>query len=272
MRRRQLAAMLAEQSPVYAGRGSQRSGTPTRVHPRELRDAGLPPEAVPFVLEELETGQNPTPSPRRRERCAGAQRFPPRRPRCSSARSRACGARTTLSRSSGSRRASTEQDGVTALSELASHARAARTAREQALPSPKGARRSRGRGVLAYVSAPSSPRRWKLSGGPTRGSSLLLRRATHARRSRRRAPTLDRAIRPAELALENQDGARLSFSEAFSGRPTALAFFYTRCMNPEKCSLTVTRLARLARRPRARGPRRQRRRHRLRPGFDRPRG
>ncbi len=32
------------------------------------------------------------------------------------------------------------------------------------------------------------------------------------------------------------------------GRPSALAFFYTRCMNPEKCSLTVTRLARLARR------------------------
>jgi protein SCO1/2 len=49
-----------------------------------------------------------------------------------------------------------------------------------------------------------------------------------------------------DLALESQDGAQLSFSAAFSGRPTALAFFYTRCMNPEKCSLTVTRLARLA--------------------------
>jgi protein SCO1/2 len=51
----------------------------------------------------------------------------------------------------------------------------------------------------------------------------------------------------AEIALENQDGVQLSFSEAFSGRPTALAFFYTRCMNPEKCSRTVTRLGRLAR-------------------------
>ncbi len=49
------------------------------------------------------------------------------------------------------------------------------------------------------------------------------------------------------LALENQDGVRLTFAEAFAGRPSALAFFYTRCMNPEKCSLTVTRLARLAR-------------------------
>jgi cytochrome oxidase Cu insertion factor (SCO1/SenC/PrrC family) len=49
------------------------------------------------------------------------------------------------------------------------------------------------------------------------------------------------------LALENQDGARLTFSQAFSGRPTALGFFYTRCMTPEKCSLTVTKLARVAR-------------------------
>jgi protein SCO1/2 len=47
--------------------------------------------------------------------------------------------------------------------------------------------------------------------------------------------------------LEDQDGTRLSFAEAFAGRPTTLAFFYTRCMNPQKCSLTVTRLTRLAR-------------------------
>jgi cytochrome oxidase Cu insertion factor (SCO1/SenC/PrrC family) len=47
--------------------------------------------------------------------------------------------------------------------------------------------------------------------------------------------------------LEDQDGTQLSFSEAFAGRASALAFFYTRCTNPQKCSLTVTRLARLAR-------------------------
>ena len=55
----------------------------------------------------------------------------------------------------------------------------------------------------------------------------------------------------ADLALEDQDAARLTFAAAFSGRPTALAFFYTRCTNPEKCSLTVTRLARLTRRIKA---------------------
>jgi protein SCO1/2 len=51
----------------------------------------------------------------------------------------------------------------------------------------------------------------------------------------------------ADIALESQDGTQLTFAEAFAGRPTALAFFYTRCMNPEKCSLTVTKLARLGR-------------------------
>ena len=55
------------------------------------------------------------------------------------------------------------------------------------------------------------------------------------------------AVRLDELALEDQDGMRLSFAEAFAGRPTALAFFYTRCMNPLKCSATVTGLGRIAR-------------------------
>jgi protein SCO1/2 len=47
------------------------------------------------------------------------------------------------------------------------------------------------------------------------------------------------------LALEDQDGARLRFADLFLGRPAVVAFFYTRCENPLKCSLTVTRLARL---------------------------
>jgi protein SCO1/2 len=48
-----------------------------------------------------------------------------------------------------------------------------------------------------------------------------------------------------DTALEDQDGGRTTFGAAFRGRPTALAFFYTRCENPEKCSLTIARLAEL---------------------------
>lgn len=48
-----------------------------------------------------------------------------------------------------------------------------------------------------------------------------------------------------ESVLEDQSGSRVNFKEFFWGRPSILTFFYTRCMNPERCSLTITKLARL---------------------------
>jgi protein SCO1/2 len=45
--------------------------------------------------------------------------------------------------------------------------------------------------------------------------------------------------------FEDQDGDRVAFNDFFRGRPSIVAFFYTRCSNPMKCSLTVTKLARL---------------------------
>lgn len=53
---------------------------------------------------------------------------------------------------------------------------------------------------------------------------------------------------PAQIMLEDQDGHRLKFGEFFSGRPSIVVFFYTRCDNPNKCSLTITKLGRLQRR------------------------
>jgi protein SCO1/2 len=49
----------------------------------------------------------------------------------------------------------------------------------------------------------------------------------------------------AGLVLEDQDGARTTFGEWFADRPCVVGFFYTRCPNPNKCSLTVTKLAEL---------------------------
>jgi protein SCO1/2 len=57
-----------------------------------------------------------------------------------------------------------------------------------------------------------------------------------------------RAEVPAGVQLEDQDGARVTFSEFFTSKPSVLAFFYTRCDNPNKCSLTITKLGRLQRR------------------------
>lgn len=47
------------------------------------------------------------------------------------------------------------------------------------------------------------------------------------------------------LVFEDQAARRLSGREALTGTPTVVAFFYTRCTNPAKCSLTVTQLGHL---------------------------
>lgn len=47
------------------------------------------------------------------------------------------------------------------------------------------------------------------------------------------------------IVLEDQKGDLMTFGEFFRGRPSIVVFFYTRCDNPMKCSLTVTKLARV---------------------------
>jgi protein SCO1/2 len=58
---------------------------------------------------------------------------------------------------------------------------------------------------------------------------------------------------PVGVKLEDQDGCPLSFGDFFSGRPSIVVFFYTRCDNPNKCSLTITKLAALQRALQERG-------------------
>jgi len=52
---------------------------------------------------------------------------------------------------------------------------------------------------------------------------------------------------PSEVVLQDQDGDLTTFGSFLVGLPSVVAFFYTRCMVPEKCSLTITKLARLQR-------------------------
>lgn len=55
-----------------------------------------------------------------------------------------------------------------------------------------------------------------------------------------------RGCEPIEQTIfEDQDGASITFKEFFTGHPSIVVFFYTRCDNPLKCSLTVTKLARI---------------------------
>ena len=49
------------------------------------------------------------------------------------------------------------------------------------------------------------------------------------------------------VEFEDQSGERIAFREFFRGQPAVVVFFYSRCENPRKCSLTVAKLARVQR-------------------------
>ena len=49
------------------------------------------------------------------------------------------------------------------------------------------------------------------------------------------------------MLLEDHAGDRIGFEAFFGGQPSIVAFFYTRCDNPLKCSLTIAKLARVQR-------------------------
>lgn len=50
-----------------------------------------------------------------------------------------------------------------------------------------------------------------------------------------------------DVAFEDQDKNRLTYAGFFCQKPSIVVFFYTRCNNPNKCSLTITKLGRLQR-------------------------
>jgi protein SCO1/2 len=50
------------------------------------------------------------------------------------------------------------------------------------------------------------------------------------------------------VVVEDQDGVRLALTDYLERALTVVAFFYTRCANPNKCSLTITKLADLQQR------------------------
>jgi protein SCO1 len=63
-----------------------------------------------------------------------------------------------------------------------------------------------------------------------------------------------RGCESVELTVfEDHEGALITFGEFFRGYPSIVVFFYTRCDNPLKCSLTVTKLARIQKLLEARG-------------------
>jgi protein SCO1/2 len=68
------------------------------------------------------------------------------------------------------------------------------------------------------------------------------------------ARSLRRDCEPIEQTLfEDHEGTSIIFKEFFRGHPSIVVFFYTRCDNPLKCSLTITKLAGIQKLLEARG-------------------
>jgi cytochrome oxidase Cu insertion factor (SCO1/SenC/PrrC family) len=242
---RELVEMLSEQSPSYAGRGTNETERVRGYILASFESAGLPPEGVPFVLEELELGNNPYTVAAAGRALRGAREVPHDAP-------------ALLIRAIERLRRTDDvvsferfipapvRDGrVTALEELA-HTLAelggrARPALDELLRLLDAEGGTFSPVVSAELAKTAEALESISAGAPGACCSEPEALGTPP------SPPPAGATELADLALEDQNGTRLSFAEAFAGRPTALTFFYTRCQNPAKCSLTVTRLARLAR-------------------------
>lgn len=194
-----LLSLLSEQHPLYAGRSANET---TRIRGFVLaafEKAGLPEGALPYVLEELESGRD-----------------------------------AYL---------------------IAAAARALRgaAADPRFIPFLRKAEQN-----ICYNDAPVTfdcyKPRWPVI-NPTNASEEIRKTLTwlgssdinevECCRDIMFSPDRSRKATDLQADFEGQDGRSIGFRDFFRGKLSVVAFFYTRCDNPEKCSLTITQLARL---------------------------
>jgi cytochrome oxidase Cu insertion factor (SCO1/SenC/PrrC family) len=237
-----LVELLAESAPIHAGRRTDEVDQVRACVFGAFESRGLPPGALPFVLEELESGGNPQIVAAAARALRNAKQLPPQavdlllraidrfaaaddileagHPDCDEpttllsellrtlarlAPHAAGGSRDAL-RSVVDRNAHAFSDGVRAALESAFASLSAQRPAPACCCGPEAV----AGGSDSVIGAPQPP--------------------------------------PNEVVLQDQDGELTTFGSFLVGRPSVVTFFYTRCMVPEKCSLTITKLARLRQR------------------------
>lgn len=245
-------ARLAEQSPAYSGRGS---GDVDRLRGTLLAGfeaSGLPPGALPFVLEELETGRSPYAVAAAAKGLRGAKPIPQAAlPLLMQAieRFRSSDDRVGFDGPAGADGRSTTVlvELIRSVAALGSDARPALGALREMLDGGpdevSAAVRAELRKAIGAASRSTAPER-------TEGDACCAAEAWAAASPccGGAGPALPGVSAIGDVAVQDQDGAVLTLAEALLGHPSVLTFFYTRCMNPDKCSRTVAKLARLQRR------------------------
>jgi protein SCO1/2 len=240
-RREELVALLAEQSPIYRGLSAGEAERLRGFILASFEKTGLPPSALPFVREELQTGINPY---------------------------------TVAAAAKALRGTSEISDDIFALLVAAAERIAGNDDNVQYETIDPVDRVTRRTGALTEIIrtiAASGPRARPLwaaidamaaRGNVSAEGMMAIDLARQALSSQPNAPCCCTAEPPplvlpaqspaardvSDLALEDQSGATFKYRDFLYGRPSLVTFFYTRCMNPEKCSLTVSKLAALQRR------------------------
>jgi len=194
---RGLLALLREDAPIYAGRGAIEAERLRAFVLECVSRAGLAPDALAFIREELETTMDPYAV----AAAARAVRHVPLLPQ---------DIEDLLHRAA---------DRIGAVDENVCL---------DTYPAPQAAD---GRSAVAEV----------------RDTLAAVGRATPRRAHPALAPDApeDAIARLRDVELEDQDGQTITVGQLFLGRPSVIAFFYTRCMNPDKCSRTIGRLGAL---------------------------
>jgi protein SCO1/2 len=222
-----LVALLDESSPIYDGLGT---GEAERLRARiflALAGPALPAAALPFVLEELETGADAAATAAAAVALRGvAEPVPEAEALLIRAMERLALADVPVAGRAGR---TALQEVIATLAGLASAGGAARDGLSRLLGTGLLAPGARAEAEQALAGLPEAD-------GPSPRRCCAAPAAADPVR-----PPAD----PGPTRLQDQSGERLAFADFFHGRPAVLAFFYTRCMNPERCTLTVTKLARL---------------------------
>lgn len=242
-----LVALLPEQNPLYAGRGVNRAARLRGYILAAFGQVGLPDKALTYVLDELENGDDAysvaaaaralsgskEPSPRFVSYLIKAIRnirydddsltfdcYKPKRP---------------LS------------NGTTALAEIFRTFAWMGAYAKEALPDLENLSNDREYNFSASVRAEFEKAMVsiKTDNRLTEAANCCSVPANFRFQHQNAGFRLKRKKLCERVEFEDQDGNAFKYQEFFSRKPVIVVFFYTRCDNPNKCSLTVTKLARL---------------------------
>ena len=235
-----LVALLSERAPIYAGRRTDEVDRLRAIILGAFERLGLPLEAVPFVLEELESGGNPQTVAAAARALRNAIEVPAQAvDLVLRAIDRFATADDVLEPDdpAGAEPTTLLLELAHTLVRLAPHARDCRKALRSLID----------RNGPAFSDEVRAALNAALTALPPEQPATACCCSQDAAAVSSDAIIVASSTLPREVVLQDQDGELTTLGAFLVGRPSVVTFFYTRCMVPEKCSLTITKLARLQR-------------------------